>query len=68
MYASSSRTLAAEKLSELHGLDLGVETLRQWMIDAGLWVRRKGPDSHQSQPPHKIPDGPQQCPLKLLCQ
>jgi hypothetical protein len=34
-------TLAAEKLSELHGLDLGVETLRQWMIGAGLWVRRK---------------------------
>jgi hypothetical protein len=25
----------------LHGVDLGVETLRQWMIDAGLWVRRK---------------------------
>ena len=35
------RLLAAEKLSELHGVDLGVETLRQWMIDAGLWVRRK---------------------------
>src|ERR1700739_193307 len=34
-------TLAAEKLSEVHGLDLGVETLRQWMIGAGLWVRRK---------------------------
>src|SRR5690349_11954796 len=34
-------TLAAEKLSELHGLDLGVETLRQWMIGAGIWVRRK---------------------------
>ena len=33
-------TLAAEKLSELHGLDLGVETLRQWMIAAGIWVRR----------------------------
>jgi hypothetical protein len=35
------RLLAAEKLSEVHGLDLGVETLRQWMIGAGLWVRRK---------------------------
>src|SRR6202008_2623791 len=33
--------LAAEKLSERHGLDLGVETLRQWMIGAGIWVRRK---------------------------
>ncbi len=39
-YSDFGPTLAAEKLSELHGLDLGVETLRQWMIDAGLWVRR----------------------------
>src|ERR1700738_4785111 len=31
-YADFGPTLAAEKLSELHGLDLGVETLRQWMI------------------------------------
>jgi hypothetical protein len=67
-YSDFGPTLGAEKLSELHGVDLGVETLQQWMIDAGLWVRRKGPDSHQSQPPHKIRDGPQQCPLKLLCQ
>jgi hypothetical protein len=40
-YADFGPTLAAEKLPELHGLDLGVETLRQWMIGAGLWVRRK---------------------------
>src|SRR5580700_497760 len=40
-YADFGPTLAAEKLSELHGLDLGVETLRQWMIGAGIWVRRK---------------------------
>jgi transposase len=40
-YSDFGPTLAAEKLSELHGLDLGVETLRQWMIGAGLWVRRK---------------------------
>src|SRR5271169_6906576 len=40
-YADFGPTLAAEKLSEVHGLDLGVETLRQWMIGAGLWVRRK---------------------------
>ena len=40
-YADFGPTLAAEKLSEVHGLDLGVETQRQWMIGAGLWVRRK---------------------------
>jgi hypothetical protein len=40
-YIDFGPTLAAEKLAELHGLDLGVETLRQWMIGAGIWVRRK---------------------------
>src|SRR6201981_2276108 len=40
-YADFGPTLAAEKLSELHGLDLGVETLRQWMIAADIWIRRK---------------------------
>jgi len=28
-YVDFGPTLAAEKLSELHGLDLGIETLRQ---------------------------------------
>src|SRR5215475_12714703 len=30
-------TLAAEKLHEDHGIAVGRETLRQWMIEAGLW-------------------------------
>jgi hypothetical protein len=34
-------TLAAEKLREVHGITLGRETLRLWMIDAGLWLDRK---------------------------
>jgi hypothetical protein len=34
-------TLAAEKLGELHGIALGRETLRHWMIADGLWVDRK---------------------------
>jgi hypothetical protein len=34
-------TLAAEKLSELHGIVLGRETLRQWMMADGLWIDRK---------------------------
>lgn len=41
-YADIGPTLAAVKLSEIQRLDLGVETLRQWMIRAGLWVRRSG--------------------------
>src|SRR6516165_3384963 len=30
-------TLATEKLRENHGIALGRETVRQWMIEAGLW-------------------------------
>ena len=40
-YADFGPTLAAEKLGEVHGLHIGVETMRQWMIEAGLWVRRR---------------------------
>ena len=34
-------TLAAEKLREDHGIVVGRETLRQWMIADGLWRDRK---------------------------
>src|SRR5262252_3537763 len=34
-------TLAAEKLGQVHGITLGRETLRLWMIEAGLWRDRK---------------------------
>ena len=34
-------TLAAEKLREVHDIVLGRETLRLWMIEAGLWRDRK---------------------------
>ena len=35
-YPDFGPTFAAEKLTERHGLHLGVETLRQWMIADGL--------------------------------
>ena len=34
-------TLAAEKLREVHEIVLGRETLRLWMIEAGIWADRK---------------------------
>src|SRR4029077_3312987 len=34
-------TLAAEKLAELHDIHLARETVRQWMITAGLWKDRR---------------------------
>jgi hypothetical protein len=40
-YADFGRTLAAEKLSEVHELSLSRETLRHWMIADGLWLDRK---------------------------
>ncbi|WP_163883713.1 ISNCY family transposase [Rhizobium laguerreae] len=40
-YADFGPTLAAEKLAELDGLTVSRETLRSWMVDAGLWLSRK---------------------------
>src|ERR1700733_4881589 len=39
-YTDFGPTLAAEKLAQ-DGLHIGVETLRQWMIAEGIWVKRK---------------------------
>jgi hypothetical protein len=48
-YADFGPTLAAEKLSDRHGLCVSRETLRQWMIADGLWLdrRRRLPSVHQ---------------------
>ena len=35
-YADFGPTLAAEKLAERHGLRLGVETVRRWMLAEGI--------------------------------
>src|SRR5499427_9303964 len=40
-YSDFGPTLAGEKLSELHGIHLGRETIRQWMMAAGLWKDRR---------------------------
>jgi hypothetical protein len=40
-YADFGPTLAAEKLAERHGLNLGVETVRRWMLAEGLWNDRR---------------------------
>lgn len=39
-YPDFGPTLAAEKLSELHDLMVSKETVRKWMIEAGLWVSK----------------------------
>jgi transposase len=52
-YGDFGPTLAAEKLAELHGLPIGVETLRQWMIDDKIWIRRRDRAKRIHQPRHR---------------
>ena len=40
-YEDFSPTLAQEKLKEIHGYGVSVETLRKWMAEEGLWRSRK---------------------------
>jgi len=40
-YRDFGPTLAAEMLAEKHGLAVSRETLRHWMIEAGLWLSRR---------------------------
>ena len=46
-YADFGPTLAAEKLAEVHGCRVSRETLRQWMMEDGLWLGRRLPSVHQ---------------------
>lgn len=39
-YSDFGPTLANEKLLEIHGISLSTETLRAWMVEAGMWVPR----------------------------
>lgn len=40
-YADFGPTLACEKLAELHGISHADETVRNLMIDAGLWIAKE---------------------------
>ncbi len=60
-YADFGPTLATEKLAELHGITLGRETLRTWMIEAGLWVDRPKRKRRLHQPRYR-----RDCPGELV--
>ena len=60
-YADFGPTLATEKLAELHGIMLGRETLRTWMIEAGLWVDRPKRKRRLHQPSYR-----RDCPGELV--
>ena len=40
-------TLAAEHLAKEDQIEIGVETLRQWMLEAGLWGRERRRRAHR---------------------
>lgn len=46
-------TLAAEHLQEEHGIELDHETLRRWMLKAGLWSRERRSRKHRRRRPRK---------------
>lgn len=46
-------TFAREKLAERHGLCLGIETVRQLMLLAGLWLPRRQRARHQRWRPRR---------------
>jgi transposase len=52
-YADFGPTLAHEKLTEVHGLRLSVETLRRWMVEDGLWLTRAKRRDRVQQPRHR---------------
>ena len=51
-YSDFGPTFAHEKLTEMHGFRFSVETLRQWMIEVGLWQgkKRRKARVHQQRP------------------
>ena len=51
-YSDFGPTLAQEKLVERDGLKVSVETLRLWMIEAGIWLPRSK-RAARSQPPRQ---------------
>ena len=56
-YEDLGPTLACEKLAELQDVHLCAETLRQWIVSAGLWEprRRRRARIHQGRPRRPCP-------------
>src|SRR5258708_11033142 len=52
-YVDFGPTLACEKLLELHALRVSKETLRAWLIGAGIWIPRRERSRTAHQPRHR---------------
>jgi transposase len=51
-YADFGPTFASEKLAG-EGLAVGPQTLRRWLLEEGLWQRRRRRDPHRSRRPRR---------------
>src|SRR5262249_5318831 len=51
-YAAFGPAFASEKLAE-QGLAVCPQTLRRWLIEAGLWQRRRRREAHRSRRPRR---------------
>ena len=52
-YPDFGPSFACEKLLDLHGLEVCPQTLRHWLIEAGLWKRRRRRDPHRTRRPRR---------------
>lgn len=52
-YRDFGPTLATEKLMELDGIKVSAETLRQWLLEGGLWQKRRKRSLHRRWRPRK---------------
>jgi transposase len=47
-YADFGPTFAAEKLEEVEGVKVNAETLRRWLMEEGLWQRKRRSNPYRS--------------------
>jgi transposase len=56
-YIGFGPTHLSELLSQEHGVDLDAETLRRWMLTAGLWQRARKGRKHRRKRPRRTASG-----------
>lgn len=55
LYADYGPTLAAEMLEEVHDIAVSRETLRTWMIEAGIWITNRAARRRIHRPRKRMP-------------
>ena len=52
-YPGFGPTLACEKLKEEDGIEVRPQTLRRWLVEAGLWKRQRRREPHRTRRPRR---------------